>query len=169
MSPDETFLAKLLRALADVRLEAIVVGTGAAAMQGVPIMTEDIDLLIRDTPRNRQKLTALCAATGGTLVDVSPLADVKRLIGMEVTVDFIFDGLPGGLTFESLRSRSVRVPIGKEVALAASLKDVIESKEAAGRPKDRAQLPILRDTARVNGILDGAQSPPKRRRPRSRR
>ena len=42
MSPDESFLIKLLRALADVRLEAIVVGTGAAAMQGVPIMTEDV-------------------------------------------------------------------------------------------------------------------------------
>ena len=33
--------------------------------------------------------------------------------------------------------------------------DVIASKEAAGRPKDLAQLPILRETQRVRGALKG--------------
>ncbi len=35
----------------------------------------------------------------------------------------------------------------------ASLEDVILSKEATGRPKDHAQLPILRDTLRVKKAL----------------
>jgi hypothetical protein len=33
--------------------------------------------------------------------------------------------------------------------LVASLEDVIRSKEAAGRQKDRAVLPVLRDTVAV--------------------
>jgi hypothetical protein len=166
MSPDEHFLAQLLGALAEVRLEAIVVGSGSAAMQGAPIMTEDVDLLIRDTPRKRQKLEALCELTGASLIDISPLANGKRLAGLEVNVDILFDVLPGGRSFESLRSRSVRVRIGKETAVVASLADVIASKQAANRPKDRAQLPILRDTLRVHGVLD--RKTPPRRRPRRR-
>lgn len=55
MSPDENFLVRLLGALAKVRLEAIVVGSASAAMQGVPVLTEDVDLLVRDTPRNRRR------------------------------------------------------------------------------------------------------------------
>jgi hypothetical protein len=166
MSPDESFLAQLLGALAEVRLEAIVVGSGSAAMQGAPVMTEDVDLLIRDTPRNRQKLKALCELTGASLVDISPLANGKRLVGLEVNVDFLFDVLPGGRSFESLRSRSVRVRVGTQVATVASLADVIASKQAANRPKDRAQLPILRDTLRVHAVLDRKQPPPRRRRRR---
>jgi len=165
MSPDENFLTQLLAALAEVRLEAIVVGSGSAAMQGAPIMTEDVDLLIRDSPRNRQKLKELCRLTGASLIDISPLANGKRLIGLDVNVDFLFDVLPGGRTFESLRSRSVRIRVGSRVAIVASLADVIASKEAANRPKDRAQLPILRDTLRVHGVLD--QPRPTRRRRRN--
>ena len=40
------------------------------------------------------------------------------------------------------------------VQCVAGLADVIRSKEAAGRPKDLAQLPILRDTLRVRRALD---------------
>jgi hypothetical protein len=46
------------------------------------------------------------------------------------------------------------MPVGEHKALVASLEDVIRSKEAAGRPKDLAQLPILRDTLRVRRALE---------------
>ena len=39
--------------------------------------------------------------------------------------------------------------IGKQTLTVASLEDVIRSKEAAGRKKDLAALPILRDTLAV--------------------
>jgi hypothetical protein len=73
MSSDEAFLELLLQALHDSGLEAIVVGTVAAVLQGAPIMTQDVDLLIRDTARNRGKLDKLCAAPGEVqLVQPSP-------------------------------------------------------------------------------------------------
>jgi hypothetical protein len=43
--------------------------------------------------------------------------------------------------------------IGGETLTVAALGDVIRSKEAANRPKDRAVLPILRDTLAVKKVL----------------
>jgi len=35
------------------------VGSVAALLQGAPITTEDMDILVRDTPKNREKLHQL--------------------------------------------------------------------------------------------------------------
>ena len=87
MSSDEAFLEALAAALDAVGLEALVVGMTGAALQGVPAMTEDVDLLVRDTDRNRQKLEQLCAALGGlSPVQVTELAEVLTLVGGAVPV-----------------------------------------------------------------------------------
>ena len=49
----------------------------------------------------------------------------------------------------SVRSRAYSAVVGREVLSVAALADVIASKSAAGRPKDKAVLPILRDTLAV--------------------
>jgi hypothetical protein len=64
MHPDEAFVAELLRALDAVGLEAVIVGTTAAVLQGAPVMTLDVDVLIRDTRKNRDKVVELCRALG---------------------------------------------------------------------------------------------------------
>jgi hypothetical protein len=155
MSSDEAFVAELLRALEAAGLEAIIVGSVAAVMQGAPITTRDVDLLIRDTPKNRAKLEALGAALGGARpIQQSELSPVLTFLGARVPVDIIFEALPGPLSFASLRSRSIEIAVGDLKAVVASLEDIIRSKEAAGRPKDLAQLPILRDTLRVRRALE---------------
>jgi hypothetical protein len=126
----------------------------AAALQGAPVMTQDVDLLVRDTTKNRQKLQTVAQVLGtGRAVALTELANVVTLIGAALPVDIVFDHLPGALSFESVRSRSVKIEIGDCAATVASLEDIIASKEAAGRPKDRAQLPILRETLRVRDAL----------------
>ena len=156
MSSDETFLREVMLALDRVGLEALVVGTVAAVLNGAPVMTQDLDLLVRDTPKDREKLAKLAAALQiAGPVEVSELSRSVTLIGGALPIDILFDALPGGLTFEALRSRSSRVQIGDSAATVASLGDVIASKEAAGRAKDLAQLPMLRDTQRVRGALKG--------------
>lgn len=67
MSSDESFLERLALALTAVKLDAVIVGMAAAAVQGAPVMTEDVDLLVRDTDRNRKKVRELCAELGGLL------------------------------------------------------------------------------------------------------
>jgi hypothetical protein len=140
---------QLARSLRAVRLEAVLVGTGAAILQGVPLLTEDLDLLVRDTPLVHKKLDLLARELGGAWIQLSPLSRARRLVGLRAGVVVLFDRIAGDLRFESLRARAKRIRLGDEVIVAASLSDVIHSKQAADREKDRAQLPILRDTLRV--------------------
>ena len=54
--------------------------------------------------------------------------------------------IDGVRSFESLRGRASTVPFGDQNILVASLRDIIRSKERAGREQDLAVLPILRRT-----------------------
>jgi hypothetical protein len=150
LSSEETFLAALWRALAEAHLEAILVGSAGAAIQGAPVTTQDFDILIRDTPLNRNKLDAVAARLGAARPrKISPLASALTLLGAEIPIDVILDQMAGSLKFEAVRSRSVEVPLGDVVIITASLIDIIASKKAANRPKDQAQLPVLEATLRV--------------------
>ena len=154
MSPDEVFLVRLLTALDAVRLEYVVVGMAAAALQGAPIMTQDVDLLVRDTPLSRSRIDDLAKLIGaGRPILVSDLSTTLSLIGGDVPVDVLFDRLPGGRSFEALRARAVTIQLGERAAVVASISDIIASKEAAGRPKDLAHLAILRETERIREAL----------------
>ncbi len=154
MSFDESFLSELQRALDEARLEAVVVGATAAIAQGAPLMTQDIDILIRDTPRNRAKLKRVCERLGAAAAPISEFVSALRLSGAKVPVDVLFDRIPGGLRFESLRSRAVQIQVGNVSVAFACLEDVVRSKEAADRPKDRLHLLHLRDTLRVKKALE---------------
>ena len=67
-------VAKLLR---QHNLEAILIGNGAAALQGAPVTTIDIDFLFRKTPASMKKLKALAGSLDafilGTYYPVSGL------------------------------------------------------------------------------------------------
>ena len=90
MSPDEDFVRELVRAMRAVRLEGILIGSGAAILQGVPLLTEDIDLLVRDTPAVRKKLERLAEEMEGAWVE-SRRSRARRLVGLRVGVDVLFD------------------------------------------------------------------------------
>ncbi len=55
-------LTKVVAALADSHLEAILIGNAAAAIHGAPVTTLDFDFLFRPTPLNLQ---ARCRAASG--------------------------------------------------------------------------------------------------------
>ncbi len=75
----EKTLVALARALRLVRLEAIVIGNSASMLNGAPVTTQDIDLLIRDTRLNRHKLTRLVDAIGGA--GPTPVSEPARSNG----------------------------------------------------------------------------------------
>src|SRR5512133_3092367 len=106
---DELFVAEVLRALNDVGLEAIIVGSVAAALQGVPIVTLDLDLLVRDTPANREKIEELAKRLGAARpISIGPLTSALRIIGSSAPVDVMFDEISGS---QSLRSRAQRIVV----------------------------------------------------------
>lgn len=151
-SSDEAFVERLARALHDCRIEAVVVGVTAAVLQGAPLTTQDVDLLIRRTPKNEAKIALLCNALD--FVRLPVIENIETLRGVTGQVDVIYDAMTPNLRFESVRSRASRMTLGGTKILVASLEDVIRSKRAAGRPKDIAALPTLEDTLRVRRALE---------------
>lgn len=133
------------------RLEVILIGCAAAAIDGAPVTTEDFDFMWRPTRANYLKLRAVARSLGATLSQPEyPASKFYRIDnpseGLQVDLLAHADGIR---SFESLRSRATRVPFGSGHILVASLDDVIRSKRAADRPKDRAVLPVLEETQRL--------------------
>lgn len=151
MSVDADIIESIVAALHAVKLEAVIVGNTASALHGAPVLTEDVDIVVRDTPLNRKKLVRLAEALGGANpTDISDLISAKRIMLPESYLDVIFGKIGGGIRFETLRAHGTRMKIGSVFADVASLEDIIKSKRAAGRKKDLAVLPILEDTLAVN-------------------
>jgi len=68
-----------------------------------------------------------------------PASDFYRLVRDDdgLQVDFMA-AIHGVRSFESLRSRAWRLDLDGSAILVADLADVVRSKRAAGRPRDRA-------------------------------
>ena len=126
----EPVLTLTAKTLHECRLEVILVGNAAAALQGAPVTTLDFDFMFRETPLHMKKLKK-----------------VARLIQVETGLQLNFMArLHGIKSFESLKSRAVHVSFGPDKLLVADLKDIIRSKRALGRPKDKAVLEIIEKT-----------------------
>jgi len=138
-------LGALLDALAACRLETVLIGNAAAAIQGAPVTTLDFDFMFRDTPANLTKLKRVAKRLDAIIL--RPFYPVSRLYRMTcdssgLQADFM-PVIHGVTSFESLRSRSLPMEIDGRPLLVASLDDIIKSKRAAGRDRDLAVLPIL--------------------------
>jgi hypothetical protein len=167
-SSDLDRVRRVAEALAEARLEAVVVGCTAAIFHMAPLLTLDLDLLVRDTPLNRKKLRRVAEILKvPPPLQLSEVSDVVHLEPGPIPVDFIFDELPGGLSFASVRSRAERFSLGNVSVWLASLDDVIASKRAADRPKDRYHLEIIRQLLIVREAFDEwlATDPPEMREP----
>ena len=157
----------MIAALQNRKVRFVVVGGIAAIAQGSPLPTEDVDI----TPEwSTDNLEALAAA----LVDLDaklrtaegpvefPI-DARMIAGNALwnlttsvgDLDLCFE--PAGTRgYDDLRRHALELDLGSGApVLIASLADVIRSKEAAGRAKDRAQLPALRETLEAIRAREG--------------
>ncbi len=138
-------LAEVGRSLAEVGLEAVLIGNAAAALQGAPVTTVDLDFLFRRTPRNIGKLKQLATRLRATVLrPYYPVSDLFRLVRDDdgLQVDFM-GSIHGIRSFEGLRDRGRTIRIAGVELRVACLADIIRSKRAAGRPRDLAVLPLL--------------------------
>jgi predicted nucleotidyltransferase len=138
-------LAKVAKALKASQLEAILIGNGAAALQGAPVTTVDLDFFYRETKRNEEKLARFAQFIGAEVTRPYPqLSTLTRLILPDTSVYLDFMTVMAGVSsLPSLRSRASRVQMEGNELLVASLEDVIQSKKLAGRPKDLAVMYVL--------------------------
>jgi hypothetical protein len=144
----EPLLARVAAILSKHKLSAVLIGNAAAAIQGSPVTTQDLDFMFRATPANLAKLKRLADDLDAVVMrPFYPASGLYRVVrdrdGLQLDFMSRVDGIR---SFESLRARATRVPFGRAELLVADLRDIIRSKEAAGRPQDRAVLPVIRRT-----------------------
>lgn len=159
------FLAEVGRHLNAIRLEAVLIGNAAAALQGAPVTTVDFDFLFRKTPGNLAKLKKLADALGATVLrPYYPVSDLFRVVRDSDGLQLDFMGTIHGVrSFAGAKARSTIIDVGGVPITVASLADIIKSKRAARRPSDLAVLPILERALEEAGKPPGT---PRRRSPR---
>lgn len=148
---------RILGVLAEHGVRFVLVGGFAAVIHGSPYVTTDVDVVPERSEENLGRLSEALRAMHARVWttsepegipfghDARSLADVNlwNLVTDHGRLDLTF--VPSGTSgFEDLDRDALRLTIlGVEVEVA-SLADVIRSKEAAGREKDRLVLPVLR-------------------------
>lgn len=158
----EPLLKLAARVLAKHRLDAVLIGNAAAALNGAPVTTMDLDFFMRPTPGNVRKVRGIAADIGALLEQpFYPVSHLYRVTRARDDLQFDFMVAISGIrSFEGLRSRSSIVTFGGNRLRVASLLDIIRSKAAADRLEDRAVLPVLRRTVKERA----RRSSPARRR-----
>ena len=144
-------LSSLLAALAEARLEAVLIGNAAAALHGAPVTTIDFDFMFRDTPTNLRKLKAVAQALRSVVLrPYYPVSKLYRMVNDDTGLQADFMPVIHGVrSFEGLKRRATTAVVGGQSVLVAALEDILKSKKAAGRERDRAVLPILEQTLRA--------------------
>lgn len=150
-------LRELLATLAGHQIEFIVVGGVAAVLEGAGMMTDDLDVLVETSEANFERLVAALDDLDAVYRDPAGRTlrpDAKRLGSFRLhlldtrlgRLDLLRSLEPGERTYADLVPRSRLYRIGELEIPVLELSAVIEAKEAADRPKDRAALPLLRRT-----------------------
>jgi Nucleotidyl transferase AbiEii toxin, Type IV TA system len=140
MNPD---FAEILSELSAAGVEFIVVGAFAVAAHGNPRATGDIDIWVRPTRENAERVLRALRAFGAPMFDltVEDFLNEQTVFQMGVAPVRI-DILAGidGVAFEDAWRRRVSAQLGPAEAPVLSLIDLAANKRAAGRPKDLVDL-----------------------------
>jgi len=149
---------RLFRVLAEKGVHFVLIGALAARLQGFPRLTADADITPAKDPDNLERLARALRALDarvyteqipeGLAFDCSPQmlgrADTWNLITAAGRLDIAFK--PSGTEgYDDLARHAEHFTIYGGELLAARLEDIIRSKEAANRPKDRQDLAVLRE------------------------
>lgn len=143
LQPQDRPLGAFLKALRQEGIDCILIGAMAAIRQGAPLMTVDYDFWVRLRERQYVRLLTIVQRQRGTIRGrtLYELSD-----GTQVNAIFQPDGL------HSFHAEWKRCPIGRLEGVPVRvlpLQRVIASKQAAGRDKDLAALPVLERTLRL--------------------
>jgi predicted nucleotidyltransferase len=149
---------EIFRVLDQHGVRYVVIGGIAAVLHGATHVTTDVDIVPDDARANLEQLSAalheldarirIAGEPDGVPFDQSAesLARVAiwnlRTSKGDLDISFVPSGTRG---YQDLERDADLMSVGGTDVSVASLADVIRSKEAAGRERDRAILPALRE------------------------
>ncbi|OGD25544.1 MAG: hypothetical protein A2V57_00725 [Candidatus Aminicenantes bacterium RBG_19FT_COMBO_65_30] len=139
---------EFLRELARQNVEFMLVGAAAAALQGAPVVTQDVDLWFEDL--KDPGIQKALRKSGGIMVP-SFGQNPPTFAGDAVKLFDIVLTMHGLESFADEKKNSFCLRLGSACVRVLALDRIIASKEAVRRPKDLLILPVLRDTLKTLG------------------
>ena len=137
---------KLLGSLVRHRVRFMIVGLSAAALQGAPVVTEDVDLWFEDL--SDPKLSLALRAVGAAYLP--PFNFNPPMLGGPGSEPFDVVLTMSGLDeFAKEAKRALIIRLGTVRLKVLPLERILASKTAANRPKDKLVVPVLRNTLRT--------------------
>ena len=143
--------------LNDEGVEYVVVGGFASVIRGSSLPTRDIDIVPSRSAANLDRLGRALRRMGAKIrtedepvsapLDGPFLANMPLMLNLvtdfgEMDLTFVPAGRAGG--FDGWRSAATEEEVSDGLTVVvASLDDIIDSKRAANRPKDKLALPYL--------------------------
>ena len=157
----ESDLIKLARLFAEINLQAVMIGNAAAAINGSPVTTLDVDFIVPQTPQTYRAIVLLAQKTDSVLQELKLIEDryMYQLVPRQsdgIQVDFLYE-LASKDRYENIKERAYPVDFDGNKLHVAALEDIIRAKQAANRPKDVAVLPILNLTLEEQQRKKGEQ------------
>ncbi len=137
---------EFLRLLNANRVDYLVVGGFAVGFHGYPRATIDLDVWVRMTPENAERVVATLAAFGfiSAALDTSLFTNPRSLVRFGVP-PFRIEIMTSidGVEYDACRQRSVTTDVEGVAMPMISLDDLKTNKRAAGRHKDLNDLENL--------------------------
>lgn len=134
---------EVAEAFAAAGVEYLFIGKGAAILLGFPGTTQDVDVFPAKNENNGRRLVAAVRNLGFTISetverDIVAGKDFVQLTDGPFDLDIVF--APDGIeNFHDARLRAVSLGIFP----VANIRDIIASKKASNRMKDRLDLHLL--------------------------
>lgn len=146
---------RILRALAEHRVEYVLIGGLAVQTHGHVRTTNDADLIPAPSPANLERLAAALRSLGARVLNpgeeatvisakMLPRATIWQFVTRDGGIDVMHE-VPGGRSFAELSDRALRVRLGDVDVPVVGLDDLIQMKLARGRPVDLADVAALTD------------------------
>jgi hypothetical protein len=150
LNPD---FKEMLSRLKDEEVEFIIVGAYALAAHGFPRATGDIDIWVRSSSDNAEKIIRALIRFGAPVSGLSEedftSAEMILQIGVEpCRIDFLTS--IDGVEFDEAWKSKVGVMIDGMEIFVLSKPDLLKNKLAAGRDKDQGDIAWLKKNRSVD-------------------
>jgi hypothetical protein len=137
---------EMLSALRDAGAEHLIVGAHAVAAHGRPRATGDLDIWVRPTSENAQRVHAALRSFGAPLRDLTvadlTAPEVVFQIGVAPARIDVLTSV-SGLTFDEAWADRVTIRLGGLDVPVIGREALLRNKRAAGRPRDLADIAEL--------------------------
>ena len=142
-----TDLRRILRVLAEGRVEFILVGGAAATAHGSSRLTQDIDIVYHRSPENIERIVKVLSAYNPYMRGAPPglpflwnVSTIQRGLNFTLTTSLgdldLLGEIAGGGGYPDLLPHTLRLGAFGVECICLDLESLIRVKRASGRPKD---------------------------------